>query len=146
MEKDTPVKPLDSRGYWRFQLFAWGFLGGYLLTVNLYLWKWKPILLESSKLAVLMLVSHFIASFAFSQKSFQTGRATLVVRVIVACAIGGLLPSMVFYPLGILQPHKAIPFHFPWFFPDYIRNIAILLMWSGFYAAFCFREISNRSE
>ncbi len=146
MEKDTPVGPLDSRGYWRFQLFAWGLMGGYLLTVNLYLWKWKPILLESSKLAVLMLVSHFIARIAFSQKSFQTGRATLVVRVIVACAIGGLLPSMVFYPLGILQPHKAIPFHLPWFLPDYVRNVAILLMWGGFYAAFCFREISNRSE
>lgn len=146
MEKDTTVGPLDSRGYWRFQLFAWGLLGGYLLTVNLYLWKWKPILLETSKLCVLMLVSHFIAKTAFSQKSFQTGRATLVVRVVIACAIGGLLPSMVFYPLGMLQPHKAIPFHLPWFLPDYIRNVAILLMWGGFYAAFCFREISNRSE
>lgn len=146
MDDDSLAKPLDSRGYWRFQLFAWGLMGGYLLTVNLYLWKWKPILLESSKLGVLMLVSHFIARIAFSRKSFQTGRATLVVRVIVACAIGGLLPSLVFFPLGILQPHKAIPFHLPWFLPDYVRNVAILLMWGGFYAAFCFREISNRSE
>ena len=146
MEKDTPAGPLDSRGYWRFQLCAWGFLGGYLLTVNLYLWKWKPILLESSKLAVLMVVSHFIAKTAFSRKSFQTGRATLLVRVMLACAIGAILPSLVFYPLGKLVPHKAIPFRFIWFLPDYVRNIAILAMWGGFYAAFCFREISNRAE
>jgi two-component system, LytTR family, sensor kinase len=146
MEKDTLVKPLDSRGYWRFQIFAWGFLGGYLLTVNLFFWKWKPILLESSKLGVLMLVSHFIASIAFSGKWFQTGRTTLLLRVFVACAIGALLPSLVFYPLGIILPHKAIPFRLPWFLPDYFRNLAILLLWAGVYAAFCFREISNRSE
>jgi len=146
MEKDTPAGPLDARGYWRFQLCAWGFLGGYLLTVNLYLWKWKPILLETSKLSVLMLVSHFIAKVAFSRKSFQTRRATLLVRVMIACAIGGLLPSMVFYPLGKIVPHKAIPFRFTWFLTDYVRNLAILAMWGGFYAAFCLREISNRSE
>lgn len=146
MEKDTPAGPLDSRGYWRFQLFAWGLLGGYLLTVNLFFWKWKPVLLESAKLAVLMLVSHFIARIAFSPESFQTKRATLLVRVIAVCAIAALLPSLVFYPIGKVLPHKAIPFRFVWFFPDYVRNLAILLLWGSCYAAFCFREISNRSE
>lgn len=146
MEKDTPAGPLDSRGYWRFQLFAWGLLGGYLLTVNLFFWKWKPVLLESAKLAVLMLVSHFIARIAFSPKSFQTKRATLIVRVFIACAIAAILPSMVFYPIGKVLPHKAIPFRFVWFFPDYVRNLAILLLWGSCYAAFCFREIGNRSE
>jgi two-component system LytT family sensor kinase len=146
MEKDIPAGPLDSRGYWRFQLFAWGLLGGYLLTVNLFFWKWKPVLLESSKLAVLMLVSHFIAKAAFSRTAFQTKRATLLVRVMIACAIGAILPSLVFYPLGKIIPHKAIPFRFVWFFPDYVRNLAILLLWSSCYAAFCFREIGNRFE
>jgi len=150
MEKDITAGPLDSRGssrgYWRFQLCAWGFLGGYLLTVNLFFWKWKPVLLESSKLGVLMLVSHFIARIAFSEKSLQAGRATLLARVMIACIIGGLLPSMVFYPLGLMVPGKAIPFRPSWFLMDYVRNLAILLMWGGFYAAYRFHEISNRSE
>jgi two-component system LytT family sensor kinase len=146
MEKDIPAGPLDSRGYWRFQLFAWGLLGGYLLTVNLFFWKWKPVLLESSKLAVLMVVSHFIAKTAFTPTSFQTKRATLLFRVMLACAIGAILPSLVFYPLGKIIPHKAIPFRFMWFFPDYVRNLAILLLWGSCYAAFCFREIGSRFE
>ena len=146
MDKDTPAGPLDSRGYWRFQLFAWGLLGGYLVTVNLFFWKWKSVMLESSKLAVLMLVSHFIARTAFSRSSFQAKRATLLVRVLVACAIGALLTSLVYHPLGMIIPDKAIPFRFKWFFPDYIRNLAILLLWGSCYAAFCFREIGSRSE
>ena len=146
MEQDIPAGSLDARGYWRFQLFAWGLLGGYLLTVNLFFWKWKPVLLESAKLGLLMLVSHFIARTAFSRKSFQTKRATLLLRVMAACAIGALLPSLVFYPLGKILPHKAIPFRFVWFFQDYVRNLAILLLWGSCYAAFCFREIGNRSE
>jgi two-component system, LytTR family, sensor kinase len=146
MERDTSAGPLDSRGYWRFQLFAWGLLGGYLLTVNLFLWKWKPVLLESAKLSVLMLVSHFIARTAFSRNSFQSRRATLLLRVMLACAIGALLPSLVFYPLGKILPHKAIPFRFIWFLPDYVRNLAILLLWGSCYAAFCFREMGNRME
>ncbi|MCW1887858.1 histidine kinase [Luteolibacter flavescens] len=137
---------MERRAYWRFQLFAWGFLGGYLLIVNLFFAKWKPIMVEVGKIALFMIASHAIARLARSKDWFRLERSGLFARGLPACLAGGLVITAICHPLTKDWSGKPLGVQAHWFMMDYVRNAAILMMWGSFFVTFCFREISHRAE
>lgn len=146
MDKHHTGGTLEPRDYWRFQLFAWGFLGGYLLIVNLFFTKWKPIMVEVGKIGLFMLASHLIVHIARSNDWFKLGRSGLFTRGLAACLAAGLIITLIAHPLTKDWSQKPFSTQALWFSLDYVRNAAILAMWGSFYVAFCFREISTQAE
>jgi len=137
---------LESRSYWRFQLAAWGFLGCYMLIVNPYSWKFGPIALELGKLFACAILSHLIAKIAFARNWFKLDRRQLTVRGLSACVVGGLLAVAVFHPIAILVYETKGKLDAYWLLIDYAGIVAVLAMWSGFFSAFYYRDLSGKME
>lgn len=140
---------LESRSYWRFQLFAWGFLGGYMLlfaVANPEYWRWKSITVELGRIIASALVSHLIVRIAQSRKWFGLERVSLLWRGAAACALGGLALTAVFDPLAGLFAPETEPFDELWLVIDYVSNTGVLAMWGGFFLAFHYHDVSRKAE
>lgn len=96
MPNDRPTEPRSARSYWRFQLFAWGFLGGYTLLyiiANPYLWEFGPIVLDLARVGLAAIISQLIIVIALSKNWLVLPRNSLLWRGLGMCAMGGGSPS-----------------------------------------------------
>lgn len=139
----------DSRSYWIFQLFAWGFQGGYMLLLawtTPSFFEWKAVSLEFARIGILALTSHGIVRMMMSRRWFTLKRSALVMRGLGICVLGSILPSVLFYNAimeewGEYYESSDFPF-----LADCLTNFAILAMWGGFFLAYQFHQLNRKSE
>lgn len=153
MMEDASPEQLEPRTYRRFQLFAWGFLGGYMLlyvVANPRLWQWPPILLELGRVTVFLAMSHAIVRTALARRWLALQRSHLLRNGLIACSIAGLAITLAFYPLAqVAYPATDFPlatYGALWPLIDYISNTGILIMWGGFFLVFYFHDLSRKAE
>lgn len=153
MVTNHPSKQLETRSYRRFQLFAWGFLGGYSLlyvVANPRLWHWQPILLELARITVFLGMSHAMLKMALARRWLALQRPRLMRNGLLACGIAGLAITIAFYPLTqIAYPADESPlaiYGALWPIIDYVSNTGILIMWGGFFLGFYFHGVGRRAE
>lgn len=140
---------MEPRSYRRFQLFAWGFLGGYILlfaVANPQMWRWESISVELGRILGSALLSHVIVKVAQSWKWFALERARLLWKGAAACALGGLALTLVFFPLAEAASPQSEPSDELWLVVDYVSNTGVLAMWGGFFLAFYYHDVSRKTE
>lgn len=144
-----PLPQLESRSYRRFQLYVWGFLGGYMLlfaVANPQMWRWQSIAVELGRIFASALISHLIVKMAQLRRWFVLERVRLFWRGAAACALGGLALTLVFFPLAEKFSPETEPFDKLWLVIDYVSNTGVLAMWGGFFLAFYYHDVSRKTE
>lgn len=130
-------------------MFAWGFQGGYLLLLawtTPSFFQWKAVSIEFARIGVLALTSHGIVRLMMSRRWFSLKRSALVIRGLGICALGSIIPSVLFYNAMMAEWGEYYKSNDLPFLADCLTNFAILAMWGGFFLAYQFHQLNRRSE
>ena len=140
---------MDSRSYWIFQLFAWGFQSvqmGLLAATMPQFFRWDWVGIGFAKMGILALVSHGVVRILKANRWYSLKRTALVIRGLGIGALGAIIPTSLFFHItrgewgGFYQNDSLL------FLSDWLANFTILAMWGAFFLAFQFHELNRRSE
>ena len=108
--------------------------------------KWQTIWTETIDILVLGGVSQILLTIAYRGQWFSVGRKQLLIRGLLGCIAGGLLSSLILYPLSSME--DAGYYSSPWVLiaSDTVWNTCVLSMWGGFFLAFYFHDRHLRLE